>query len=507
MKQGEVLIKFRGGEAACLRGTWTVRRHEQWVVRGPNRAGKTYLGLVIAEELPPGGATLEISEEIENRISLVTFSQQEALAAGSWLQARWHAGFDAPAETVRGFLSFDRVHDINPYEVRGRDAGLRREFAARRCETVGLLGLGALFRRRMVQLSNGEIRKVLIARALLKTPELLILDDPFAGLDTNARAQLHQMIGTLAARGLPMIIMARRADEIPASTTHVLTLKGMRIIGKRRYTPKPAPCGKIPAWTRKMRHDQGGHGSPVIEMRDVTVRYGRRTLINRLCWTVRQGEKWMLIGPNGSGKTTLFSLVTGDNPAAYAHDIQVFDRPRCIGEAIWDVRHRIGHISPEIQCYFDEDVSVLEAALSGRFDTFGRRMPVSRADRASAISLLSEMGLERHAFARLNALSPGQARLVLIARALLPNPMLLLLDEPCLNLDTQNRGYVLRKLSQLFRTEDKRTVVCTAQHPDDIPRGVTHLLILDGGLGLDPHQPPEKHSRRQGHPRAEKKGR
>ena len=186
-----------------------------------------------------------------------------------------------------------------------------------------------------------------------KSPGLLVLDDPFAGLDVDARANLQDALARLAAEGLPMILMVRRADEIPSFATHMLVLKDMRIARRRRLHKKNAK--------KKPRHfplslqaaNAAPSGQPIIEMRDVTVRYGRRVVLDRLNWTVRRGERWLLTGPNGSGKTTLLSLITGDNPTAYAHDIRVFGHARGPGQSIWSVRRRIGHVSTEIQCHFD----------------------------------------------------------------------------------------------------------------------------------------------------------
>jgi molybdate transport system ATP-binding protein len=189
---------------------------------------------------------------------------------------------------------------------------------------------------------------------------------------------------------------------------------------------------------------------PIVEFHDVTVRYGRRTVLDRLDWTVRAGERWLVVGPNGSGKTTLLSLITGDNPAAYATDVRVFGHPREPGESLWPIRRRIGQVSPELQCFFDPSVGVLEAVLSGRFNDSGGALRPTRAVRAEARGWLVELGLGDAERARFGELSAGLQRLVLLARALLPHPDLLLLDEPCLNLDEASRRRVLSTLGRPF---------------------------------------------------------
>jgi molybdate transport system ATP-binding protein len=210
----------------------------------------------------------------------------------------------------------------------------------------------------------------------------------------------------------------------------------------------------------------------------VTIRYGRRTVLDKLDWTVLAGERWLVTGANGSGKTTLLSLVTGDNPAAYANDVQVFGRPRQAGESLWPVRRRIGQVSPELQCYFDAAVPCLDAVLSGRVNDQGERLRTTRAARESARAWLRTFGLADEERAPFGALSAGRQRLVLLARAMLPEPDLLLLDEPCLNLDDDSRRLVLGVVEDLLKTRRDETVVCVAHRADDVPRGFTRTLHL-----------------------------
>ncbi len=474
----DALVRLRGTTGA-FQGSWIIRRGQQWAVQGPNGGGKTYLALLISGGIPPVGIDLALAEDIEENVGIVTFAQQELLASKSWLQARWHSGIGTPSETVREFLSYETVNDIHPFAVRDDDSAARRAFLVLRSKTVDGMDLKPLFKHPVQALSNGEIRKLLLARALLKSPSLLILDDPFAGLDPNARRRLHEVIAELAAEGLPMIVTVRRVSEIPPSTTHVLSVSGMRVVGKRRYAPKiGAADSGAGALHARIERDTSGTLEPVVEMRNVTIRYGGRTVLDRLNWSVGRGEKWLLRGPNGSGKTTLFSLITGDNPGAYACDIRIFGRPRRPGESIFEIRRRIGHVSPEIQCHFDAGMSALDAALSGRTNRYGERLPTRRSDRQAAVELLSRMGLGAEIHKPLLELSPGQRRMVLIARAMLPGPELLLLDEPCLNLDISSRRFVLKMLARMLKFDAEQSVILTAHNPDDIPSGIWKVLSL-----------------------------
>jgi molybdate transport system ATP-binding protein len=426
------------------------------------------------------GLDLTFHEDIGDHVALVTFAQQQDQASGSWLQARWHGQEREDAVTVRQFLSFEAVNEINPYQVREKDTAERRAFAGLRNRTAALLHLQPLWNRLMLQLSNGEMRRVLLSRALLQSPRLLVLDDPYAGLDTAMQACLHEILDRLAADGLPMVLMVRHSDEIPSCATHLLNLQNLKITGHRLLSKRHTPGKKKQrqTQTRFPLKNAKGVGKPIIELHDVKVRYGRRVILDCPEWIVRAGERWWITGPNGSGKTTLLSLITGDNPMAYANDVRVFGHTRTSGESLWAIRRRIGQVSPELQCYFDTSMSCLEAVLSGRFDKEGRLRAATASDRQAARRWLFELGLQGREQQPFGTLSAGYQRLVLLARALLPQPDLLLLDEPCLHLDTVAHRHVLRVFEQLMHTYREKTVVYVAHRPDDIPRGFTRILNL-----------------------------
>lgn len=247
----------------------------------------------------------------------------------------------------------------------------------------------------------------------------------------------------------------------------------------------PARVGWRHSWPAKLPPDnvtaERRHTSdkpPVIEMHGVTIRYGRRVLLRNFNWRVLTGERWLISGANGSGKSTLLSLVTGDNPTAYRHDVRVFGQPRASGTPIWQIRRRIGELSPEQQCYADGAQSVLSMVLSGRFNADGSLLRPTTPARHCARAWLTKFGLQAAECAPFGSLSAGEQRLVLLARTLLPQPDLLLLDEPCLNLDQHARHLVLRTLEHLLHHDHHLTVVCVAHRPDHAPHSLTHHLSL-----------------------------
>ena len=281
-------------------------------------------------------------------IAVVSFAQhsEEARKAG-WLQARWHECGDL---TVSRFLSYNNVWDVNPFEIRAKRPMTRKAFAALREKTLRLLGLRRLERRAFIALSNGETRRVLLARALLKNPKTLLLDNPAAGLDPVQREKLKHALLALCRRGMAVAMGYQHRDEAP--------LAGARR-GAEGSKRAAGPAGGRPAVSRR----------PVVEIADLSLSLGGRKLFDRFSWTVREGERWVLCGENGKGKSTLLSLVDGDNPFAYACDIKVFGSARDSGADIGAMRRRIGMVSAEMQAYLGEDpMSLLEEALSPGHD-------------------------------------------------------------------------------------------------------------------------------------------
>ncbi|MBP5511651.1 MAG: ATP-binding cassette domain-containing protein [Kiritimatiellae bacterium] len=491
------VFSFAASRDAPFAGTvWTFHEGEQWVVTGPNGSGKTYLATILAGETPCRGVQVEMPEEIDGSVALLTFGQQQSEAGQSWLQARWHDSVIEDEKTVDQWLSFESVNEITPFEVRGDDAAERARFARQARLLDKLLHIAGLRDRLIVQLSNGEMRRTLLARALLKSPKLLILDDPFAGLDPAMRRELKAALDALAARGLHLVMMLRDPDEFPSCATHRLELDALRVRRMGRIsvcsrTTETASrtlhlCSLSSKQRRAGRHSRclcpegGGARPPVLELRGVTVRYGKRLVLDRLDWTVCEGERWLLTGPNGSGKTTLFSLIAGDNPAAYGQDIRVFGQARGTGD-LWEIRRRIGQVSPELQCYTDGDLTCLELIFTGCLNEEGNIERPTPAKRKEARVLLERFGLKGKERTAFGSLSTGEQRLALLARALYPHPDLLLLDEPCLNLDARARKHVLSVIGEIIRQTPSLTVLCVAHRASEVPPGMDHRLDLAGG--------------------------
>ena len=356
--------------------------------------------------------------------------------------------------------------------------------------TVGVLHL---LHRDLAALSNGEFRRVLFARALLPRPRVLLLDDPFAGLDAASRAHLDEVVAAYRARGNAVVIAVTRAVDLPAGATHLLTLDACRVrycgtFDARRFTRAAhahavLPKGGRPTATAYTVRHPLKPGVPVVDMADVHVRYGRVHALRGITWCILPGEKWALRGPNGAGKTTLTNLILADHPQGYRNALRLFGVQRGSGESIWEIKRRIGWMAPELQYTFPGDVRAFDVVCSGLHDALGLRVTPSRAERARAWHWLRFFGAEAFARREFGALSDGQQRLVLLARALVKQPPLLILDEPSQGLDEAHRKLLHRAINALARLP-QLTLLLITHLEEDLPRGLTHELRIEGGVAV-----------------------
>ncbi|MBO7574554.1 MAG: ATP-binding cassette domain-containing protein [Bacteroidales bacterium] len=314
--------------------------------------------------------------------------------------------------------------------------------------------------RPLVTLSSGELRKYQLRRALESGTKVLVIDNPYIGLDPQARKVLTRQLTELAATTTLVLVLSRVA-EIPPFITHVVPVAD-GLLGEK--VPREAYLDAVlpPA---------------VIRMRGVTISYGERVILDALDWTVREGEHWALTGANGSGKSTLLSLICADNPKAYACDIELFGRPRGSGETIWDIKKNIGFVSPELHRAFQVDAPALDIVASGLFDTEGLYRHPTEEQYACARRWMAEFGIEDLAEKPFLRLSSGQQRLCLVARAFVKDPRLYVLDEPLHGLDEPQRRRV-KVLLDRFCGAPGKTLLMVTHYPEEYPACIDHSLTL-----------------------------
>ncbi|WP_221394194.1 ATP-binding cassette domain-containing protein [Dyadobacter sp. NIV53] len=472
--------------------SWNIEPGENWAITGPNGAGKTILLDIIAGKWPVWKGKIKYAwdQPLREMIELVSndYSFNRIVSAGAeYYQQRFHAYEAERAPTLRAVLTdqLKPVGTINENSVKLPPSKVDQDNLDKISK---LLSLTHLLDHPFVTLSNGETRRMLIAKSLLKNPRILLLDNAFSGLDVHSREVLRNALDTLSLSGVT-IIMATTATEIPPCITNVLELNAghiERISAVREFKkqaigshhlPKPDPA--------KLLH----FGQPVftnfentLDLRNITVRYGNEQILNGINWKIRKGEKWALSGANGSGKSTLLSIITADNPQRFANDFDLFDKKRGgTGASIWDIKQQIGHVSPELHLYFPRNTTVFKTIASGFFDATGvffKKLTDIQTERVHEVAeLLHVHELIEKDFSQL---SKGQQRLVLLARALVKNPPLLILDEPCQGLDTEAIEYFKSVVDAICESPE-RTLIYVSHYLNEIPGCVTRFIKLEAG--------------------------
>jgi molybdate transport system ATP-binding protein len=491
---------FRLGERIIFEHTnWVLERHEHWAIIGANGSGKSLLADALWGRLPLVHGDLRYHFRPppglmhEDAISRVSFEDRKADLRDTVVQSRWNSLEDETTSLVRDFLSYEKVMEINPFEVSGRHDQARPRFERRMHRAVALLQVAPLLHRALISLSNGERQRVQLTRALSHPLRLLILDEPFAGLDATTRAHFHTLLERLMNTPLRVLLITTRAEDLPRHITHLLCVAQCRVVaaGRRaeilslprvRRLFATSCSGADVSSTASGISPAVGSGarrpaSELVRMRHVTVRYGKAVILEDVNWTIRAGESWALLGPNGSGKTTLLSLILGDNPQVYTNDVVVFGQQRGNGESVWDIKKHIGWVSPELHLHFNDSATCFEVVASGFHDTVGLFEPPTARERTAARKWLARFQLLEFAHRPLFSLSAGLQRMVLLVRALVKNPRLLVLDEPCQGLDSAHRSRFVRAVDRLIGT-GAVTAIYVTHRQDEIPPSIKRVLRL-----------------------------
>lgn len=455
----------------------TLRAGESWAFVGTNGSGKSALARALAGELNL------LKGEYQSdftRLTRLSFEQLQKLVSDEW--QRNNTDLLSPGEDDTGRTTAEIIQD----EVKD----------PARCERLAeQFGITPLLNRRFKYLSTGETRKTLLCQALMSEPELLILDEPFDGLDVQSRAQLASLLASLNQQGYTLVLVLNRFDEIPDFIQHAGVLADCNLTetGEKTALLKQALIAQL-AHSEQLdgitlpepdapsaRHALDPH-QPRIVLRDGMVAYDDRPILNRLNWTVNPGEHWQIVGPNGAGKSTLLSLITGDHPQGYSNDLTLFGRRRGSGETIWDIKKHIGYVSSSLHLDYRVSTTVRNVILSGYFDSIGIYQAVSDKQHKLAQQWLDILGMDnRVADAPFHSLSWGQQRLALIVRALVKHPTLLILDEPLQGLDPLNRQ-LIRRFVDVLISEGETQLLFVSHHAEDAPSCITHRLefVPDG---------------------------
>lgn len=466
-------LQIRYGAKTVFDGLdWKISRGENWVVSGGSGTGKSCLLKAIAgkTEIAGGRISADFGDDCGCREKIFyvdnwyKFTNLEG-DRNFYYQQRYNYHAERDTLTVYGEL-----------EVFGRERGLDIADVEPILER---LGFAKCRETQLIELSSGEHKKLQLVRALWLKPRLLLLDDPYTGLDAASRKTLNDIVDEECAAGTAVVI-ATNDTELPKSINRFAKISGGKIV-ETDGVAVDSPEVSVPKKTVPYFLQQSPEipSETFIEANNVCVRYGEKIILDNVSWTVRAGEKWLLQGRNGSGKSTLLSLVCGDNPQAYGNDIRLFGKPRGSGESIWDIKKKMGIISPEMHWYFDPNATVWNSVASGLLDTMGWFLDVSFSDSQKIEQTLEFFDLTAEKNILLNELPLGKQRMALLARTVVKNPPLLILDEPCQGLDSAQTNRFNAALDEL--SQYGKTIIYVGHYETRLPKCLTRKLELEKG--------------------------
>ncbi|MCL7988053.1 ATP-binding cassette domain-containing protein [Sphingobacterium sp. lm-10] len=455
---------------------WTYQEGINWAIGGESGSGKTSLARALAKQIPYQGS---IALNLPSYKSAESGSKrQSVLYIPNWYQFT----------NLEGDRNFYYQQRYNTHQ--GRDtrtvAGELAHFAEQEnlslnesLPYVQVLGLEGQMDSQLIELSSGEHKKLQLVKALWRKPQLLIIDEPYTGLDKASRIALNKCIDELADTGVHLILLTNDPN-LPKCISAFACIQDGQLKAVESVedfiTNQPRQSGTLPSF---LKADPESIGDQIIQMNQVKVRYGDKTVLEDISWTVNRGDKWVIQGSNGSGKSTLLSLINGDHPQAYGMDIRLFGNQRGSGESIWDIKQKIGLISPEMHWYFDQSATVWHTVASGFFDSIGLFSQTSFQQRKQVDELLHFFDLFTDRNELLQTLPLGKQRLALLARTVIKNPPLLVLDEPCQGLDQAQTQYFNDVVDELCAYG--KTLLYVGHYESQLPKCIDHRLVLEKG--------------------------
>lgn len=491
--------------------SWQIKYGEHWAVLGPNGSGKSTLVRALWGGVPLRSGRVVYhfaAQENHNQlipqrdaIGYVSFETHQRLMEHEALQEdlREYAGKKDETTTAKDvILSGVSAHQMVTPTIESKVHSV-----------ANLMGIQSLLPRGVTSLSTGEIRKTLIARALLKSPRMLILDEPFDGLDDTSRASLFTSINHLLTGSMQVILVTHRLEEIVPNITHILFLKESRLFmqGKKEEVLTSETISALYGCNLLFEKKDGRyfvsfgidkkdqmetvsvpgdvlHDVPerLIEMKDTTVKYDDHVVLDHFNWSMRRGENWAILGPNGSGKSTILKLILGDNVQGYANQLFLFGKEKGSGETLWEIKRHIGVVSSELQVQYRKKMRAWDVIASGFYDSIGIYQyptPGQEVIVKTWVELFSIGDIVKEAY---HELSYGQKRMILLARSMVKSPALLILDEPCHGLDILNRRRILNIIERIGKT--RTNLLYVTNHKDEILDCITHVLRLKRGKVL-----------------------
>ena len=478
----------------------SIGQGEQIAIIGHNASGKTRIAQIIATHIPlkPGQATYHFPTSpyklTSENIKYISFRDSYGTAdATYYYQQRWNQhDIDPYTPTVAEFLE-QAIHNAQTagYGL-DAEAALQAETLRNRIRQLlyDTLDLPQLMDRYIISLSSGELRRLQLAKALLPAPHMLIIDNPYVGLDAPTRQQLSWLLHTLTTQyPLQVVLLLNTGEPIPEFITHVYPIQALNLLPKATHaeyishhpaTAATGTYGHVEPFMRTLPQQPApctATAPTIVRLCNVSIRYGTRTILGPVDWEIKEGEKWALSGRNGSGKSTLLSLLCADNPQAYACHIELFGQRVGTGQSIWQIKQHIGYVSPEMHRAYNRDMPAIHIVASGLHDTIGLYRPTTARQQADCMAWMELFGIGHLAQRSFTTLSHSQQRLCLLARAFVKDPRLLILDEPLHALDHQNSQLAIQVITAFCQRPGK-TLIMVTHHPEELPSIITNRLTL-----------------------------
>jgi molybdate transport system ATP-binding protein len=451
-----------------------IKKGEQWVIYGEAGTGKTVLAHTLAgNHAFQGSIDFPEKEGNVNLNKLMVVEQQHRFRnlqnqSNFYYQQRFNA-FDAEA-------TITVAEDLSAFNESGYGH-------LSKAELLETFHLSSLLKEPLIQLSNGENKRLQILKSVLGFHQLLVLDEPYTGLDPDGRRLLDNILTVLSDSGQQLMLLTSR-DHIPSCFNKYARLKdGELIIIKdpedirvKGFKAKEKILKEFPSAISFSYPDF----KYAVRMHDVSIRYNEKNILQGINWEMEKGSFWSLTGHNGAGKSTLLSLITADNPQAYANEIYLFDRKRGSGESIWEIKQKIGYLSPELHLYFDPYATVFTSIASGLFDTIGLFRQLSPLQEKLVQEWMEFLDCTLYSNRLLNSLPAGIQRLILLGRAMIKTPPMLILDEPCQGLDEVQTKFTLQTIDR-YCARFGANLIFVSHYMQDFPGCITHSLKLEKG--------------------------
>lgn len=450
---------------------WNIQRGEHWLIGGPSGSGKSVLAKALAGHEKTNGTVqfhFDPNSPLPSKVGYVPNWYQFTNLEGDrnfYYQQRYNKQQKNDTLTVYAeLMAYAKeenllIEAVTPY--------------------LSLFEFVDIKHTQLIELSSGEHKKLQLIKALWLKPQLLVVDEPYTGLDTASRRQLNGYFDALAAAGVHLVLVTNQTD-LPDCINRFAQIEHGRLKPVASIQVMSKDADRIPQpLPRFLKEMPAVSSDTIVHMENVHIRYGDKEVIKGVSWTVRPGEKWLLQGHNGSGKSTLLSLITGDHPQAYANHIELFGKRRGSGESIWDIKEQLGIISPELHWYFDKTASVWQAVASGLHDSIGlfRQPTFTQTQQVEQLLNFFELTADKHRL--MTTLPLGKQRLALLARTMIKNPPLLILDEPCQGLDQHQTSQFNSVVDELCSFG--KTLIYVGHYEAQLPACLEKKLVLERG--------------------------